>query len=40
MITLIVIPNFKGSKIDFLMATITALLLDSIYLVPMILQYK
>jgi hypothetical protein len=40
MVTLIVIPNFKGSKIDFLKATITTLLLDSIYLVPMILQYK
>lgn len=35
MVTLCVLPNFKGSKSEWVKATISCLLVDSIYLVPM-----
>jgi hypothetical protein len=37
MITIMILPNFKGTKKDFFVAGIICLLLDSTYLIPMIL---
>lgn len=35
MLTLMIIPSFKGEKTEFIMATITLMLLDSVYMIPM-----
>lgn len=35
MITLMVLPNFKGSLGDWIKATITCLALDAMYIVPL-----
>jgi hypothetical protein len=35
MITISILPNFRGSKSDWIKATLTCLLLDSTYIVPM-----
>jgi len=35
MITLMLLPNFKGTKSEWMYATITSLLLDSMYIIPM-----
>lgn len=36
MLTLMIIPNFKGKRTEFIMATITTMLVDSLYIIPMI----
>jgi hypothetical protein len=40
MITICVLPNFKGTTKEFILCTITCLLLDAMYIVPMILDYN
>ena len=39
MITLCVMPNFKGSKTETIKAFATCLLLDSIYCLPILINY-
>jgi hypothetical protein len=36
MLTLMILPKFKGKKNQFVIATIMTMLLDSIYIIPMI----
>jgi hypothetical protein len=38
MISICVLPNFKGSKSDWIKVTISCLLLDSTYMIPMLNQ--
>lgn len=35
MLTLMIIPNFKGKRNQFVIATITTMLVDSLYIIPM-----
>jgi tagatose-1,6-bisphosphate aldolase len=39
MITVCVMPNFKGTSIETLKAFATCLLLDSIYCLPLLIHY-
>jgi hypothetical protein len=40
MITLCIMPNFKGTIKESIMATLLCLCLDAIYVVPMILDFS
>lgn len=38
MISICVLPNFKGSKSDWIKATVSCLLLDATYILPMVIS--
>lgn len=35
MLSIMILPNFKGTRKEFIQATIMTMLLDSIYIIPM-----